>query len=86
MAMAHEPAYQYGDLARDSVARSIGNLLDHLQYSFPPIGLEIRIVGDLEDISFGLDTAVSLGFIVTERISNWFKHAFAGRGTKAGSG
>jgi two-component sensor histidine kinase len=79
MALAHELLYQSENLAEVSVSRYLRSLLAFLNQSISTVGTNIDIVKELDNISFGLDTAVPLGFIVTELVSNSLKHAFAGR-------
>ncbi len=76
MAMAHEKLYQSGNLARVRIRDYVGSLVDHLSASTGRVGNKIELIKDIEDLSFGLETAGPLGFILTELVSNCIKHAF----------
>lgn len=76
MAVAHEILYQSENLACLSVRDYIGNLLYHILSAHGSIGSRVIIDKEIEDVSFGLDTAIPLGFLLTELLSNCFKHAF----------
>jgi two-component sensor histidine kinase len=47
--------------------------------SFSFIGKRIQIRKEIQEIQLGIDMAVPLGFILTELISNCYKHAFLKR-------
>lgn len=76
MAMAHEKLYQSGNLAHVRIRDYVGSLVDHLSASAGLVGNKIELIKDIEDLSFGLETAGPLGFILTELVSNCMKHAF----------
>jgi two-component sensor histidine kinase len=76
MALAHELLYLSEKLVDITVREYLGRLLDHLFVSSKVIGMPISITQEIEEVSFGLDTGIPVGFIVTELISNCLKHAF----------
>jgi hypothetical protein len=76
MAVAHEILYQSDNLAHLSVRDYIENLLNHILYSHVSVGTSIFVEKDIEEVSFGLSTAIPLGFLITELLSNCLKHAF----------
>jgi PAS domain S-box-containing protein len=76
MAVAHEILYQSENLAHISVPDYIGNLLNHLIYSHGSVGANIAVEKEIEEVDFGLSTAIPLGFLLTELVSNCLKHAF----------
>jgi PAS domain S-box-containing protein len=80
MAQAHELLYQSENLACLNVRKYVANLLDHLILSIGSIGASVRIKKEIEDVSFGLDTAIPVGFLLTELLSNCLKHAFPNGG------
>ncbi|MFC1835926.1 PAS domain S-box protein, partial [Thermodesulfobacteriota bacterium] len=75
MAMAHEKLYKSESLAHLSLDEYIDGLIDHLIGS-SALGVSIELSKEIHDVSFGLDTAIPLGFILTELVSNCLKHAF----------
>lgn len=62
--------------AHDRLAKTVSTTVRHLTYSFSPITKRIELHQALEDIIVTIDKAVPLGLILTELISNAFKHAF----------
>lgn len=76
MALAHELLYQSENLVDIDINRYLGNLLNQLISSFSFIGKRIEIRKEIQEVQLGIDTAVPLGFILTELISNCYKHAF----------
>jgi PAS domain S-box-containing protein len=76
MAVAHEKLYRSKYLSKISFREYIGSLTTYLfeSYSFVPgqVGLETQI----EDIFVNLETAIPLGLIINELVSNSLKHAF----------
>jgi PAS domain S-box-containing protein len=78
MALVHEQLYQAGNMAKLEVAEYISRLLRHLAASFGDVSDGVAWDTDVEAVSFEVNTAVPLGFIITELVSNCLKHAFPG--------
>ncbi len=78
MALGHELLYQSQDLSSIRISKYFGNLLSQLIASFSIVGKRIEIRQDIQEVQLGIDTVVPLGFILTELISNCYKHAFPG--------
>jgi two-component sensor histidine kinase len=76
MALAHEKLYQTDNLAELKMSEYIDNLVDHLLVSFKTLGKPVRVTRSLDEVYLGLETVVPVGIIVTELLSNCFKHAF----------
>ncbi|MBM3298907.1 MAG: PAS domain S-box protein, partial [Deltaproteobacteria bacterium] len=79
MAIAHELLFQSENLTEIGMSHYLGSLVDHLAASMVTTVCAVEIKQDFEDVSLGLDTAIPVGFLVTELISNCFKHAFPDR-------
>ncbi|NIM16474.1 MAG: PAS domain S-box protein [Candidatus Aminicenantes bacterium] len=79
MALVHENLYQSGDLARISTEEYILSVVDYFLSTYG--NFEDRIVPNIqvENISLDMDTAVPIGLILTELLSNALKHAFLPR-------
>jgi PAS domain S-box-containing protein len=75
MSLVHEMLYRSGSLASIDFSAYLDELADHLRRSFDAAGL-IALRADAERVSFDIDTAVRCGLIVTELVSNGYKHAF----------
>jgi two-component sensor histidine kinase len=78
MAAAHERLYGSDNLAELNLDEYISSLVDHLSTSTGVSGSGIRVNRDIRNVSFGLDTATPLGFIISELVSNALKHAYPG--------
>jgi two-component sensor histidine kinase len=76
MALVHEKLYQSGNLssiALDTYARDLCAQLAQVGLSAQR-KVEIRV--DVEHLETGIETAIPLGVILNELISNCYKHAF----------
>lgn len=78
MALVHEQLYQAGNMAKLEVAEYISRLLRHLAASFGDVSDGVTWDTEIDAVSFEVGTAVPLGFIITELVSNCLKHAFPG--------
>jgi PAS domain S-box-containing protein len=76
MAVAHEKLYQSDNLATLDVSDYVQSLVEHLFVSADNPGEGVTPNFEIEPLSFGLDTALPLGLLVTELVSNCLKHAF----------
>jgi two-component sensor histidine kinase len=56
----------------------LSRLVDHLFASIGKVGKPVDLRKEIDEVHLGLDTAIPLGFIVTELLSNCLKHAFPG--------
>jgi len=74
MAMAHEKLYQSRDLSRILVGDYLNDLVAAVSRSLADGRLSFNVVAD--ETSIMLDTAVPLGLVVSELVSNTVKHAY----------
>lgn len=80
MALIHEELYKGDELKTLDFAAYLQKLTANLFDSYNLRNNDIVLKLDLEEIHLGMDTAIPLGIIVNELISNALKHAFlAGR-------
>ena len=76
MALVHEKLYQSEDMVSVDFADYIKNLVDYLFHSYSLDSEKVSLRLDVEKVFLGMDTAVPLGIIVNELVSNSLKHAF----------
>lgn len=81
MALVHEQLYQSGDLVRIAFATYVNQLIAHLKETYGHDG-GVSLRTDIEDVELGIETAVPLGLIINELISNAYKHAFSDAGAR----
>ena len=77
MALVHEKLYQSEDMVSVDFADYIKDLSDYLFHSYSVGGGKVSLRLDVENIFLGMDTAVPLGIIINELVSNALKHAFS---------
>ncbi|WP_440955439.1 histidine kinase dimerization/phosphoacceptor domain -containing protein [Methanosarcina sp. Mfa9] len=77
MALVHEKLYQSEDMVSVDFADYIRNLTNYLFQSYSIRNGNISLKLDVDRIFLGMDTAVPLGIIINELVSNSLKHAFA---------
>jgi two-component sensor histidine kinase len=76
IALFHEKLYQSKDLARVDIAGYLKGLTTGLFATYGANPNQVAFSMHVEDISLGVDAALSCGLIVNELISNSLKHAF----------
>lgn len=76
MSLVHDHLYANKDLSEIKVSEYLRSLADMIQQSFPPEGKDIQVHFQVGEGTLLLDTAVPLGLIFTELLSNSFKYAF----------
>jgi PAS domain S-box-containing protein len=76
IALAHEKLYQSQSLADLNVREYLTNLVDHMFAAGGRVGSTVHLQKEIAEVRVGLEIAVTLGFIVTELVSNSLKHAF----------
>jgi PAS domain S-box-containing protein len=80
MALIHEELYKGSGFEKLNFSQYIEDLTKNLFLTYRIIGNQISLNMDVEEIIlFDMDTAVPLGIIVNELVSNSLKHAFIGR-------
>jgi PAS domain S-box-containing protein len=79
MALIHEKLYRTEGLARINFKDYLESLTGLLLRSQAGKGTEVRHEVQLESVEVDIDTAIPLGLIANELISNCLKHAFIGR-------
>ncbi|MCX8159428.1 MAG: PAS domain S-box protein [Candidatus Saccharicenans sp.] len=78
MAMIHEHLYKSTNLARINFADYLNRLLVHLYNVHHQSQQKVKLETQLEPVEMDIGTAIPLGLLASELISNSFKHAFPG--------
>ncbi|MGE4544279.1 MAG: PAS domain S-box protein [Pedobacter sp.] len=76
MALAHEQLYQSKNLAEISIKSYVENLVGQLQEIFPSPDQAIDCQLTVEDLELDIAKVVPCGLLITELLSNAYKHAF----------
>jgi len=76
MALVHENLYQSKDLANVNLSEYVKHLVNTLFYSYGVDTSQIKLKMEIEDVMFGIETAIPCGLIINELVSNALKHAF----------
>ncbi len=76
IALVHEKLYQSQNLSRINLSGYIKELIDLISQSYINKSKEIHFNLNLVETDALIDTAVALGLIITEIITNTLKHAF----------
>lgn len=78
MATAHETLYQSENMATLNARDYVERLVDHLFVSHGNEEDTPSLKKDVQELLLRIDTAIPLGMLLTELISNALKHAFPG--------
>lgn len=76
MALVHEKLYQSSNLAQIDLGDYVRDLCVHLQESMGATQRGISVAVEAEAVYCGLETAVPLGLLLNELVTNSIKHAF----------
>jgi len=76
MALIHDKLYRSKELARIDFAGYIESLAAHLVHSLQVDPSRVNLVLDIKDVALDIHSAIPLGLIINELISNALKHAF----------
>ena len=75
MAIIHEKLYQSNDFTKINLAEYINSLVNGLFYSYS-IKNHINSIINVDDVELNIETAVPIGLILNELVSNSLKHGF----------
>lgn len=78
MALIHERLYQSESLAQIDFHAYITDLMEHLFRAFGTEPEAVQLSLDIEHAPVGVDTAIPVGLILNELVSNALKYAFPG--------
>ena len=76
MALVHQKLYQEDNLTGVNMRDYLNNLLDSLKHSFKVEKDKVKVEADIDELELDIDTAMPIGLLVNELITNTFKYAF----------
>ncbi|MGP8331722.1 MAG: PAS domain-containing sensor histidine kinase [Methanosarcinaceae archaeon] len=76
MALVHEALYLSNDLARIDFAVYLKKLCHNLSQMYGAYGKGIKVTIELCNVTLNMDQGIALGMVISELVSNAFKHAF----------
>lgn len=76
MALIHQQLYRTKDLSRIDFREYLEDLCNYLFFAYDISFSRIELKIEVDNIYFGIDTALPCGLIVNELVTNSIKHAF----------
>ena len=76
MSLVHEQLYRSVDLAHIDFAQYIEGLVEHVQSAYHDLARQVQVELVAESVFLDVGTAVPLGLVLNELVSNAYKHAF----------
>lgn len=76
MALAHEQLYQSKNLAEVNLKTYLESLIAQLRQAFLPPDQEITCRLEVEELVLDIEKVIPCGLLITELLSNAYKHAF----------
>lgn len=77
MALIHEKLYQSHDLANVNLAEYIESLSLHLFHMYSVDSNSVKLGMEVQDVYLDINTAIPIGLVINELVSNAVKHAFS---------
>jgi PAS domain S-box-containing protein len=78
MALVHDQLYRSGEFASIDLGQYVTSVTDALYQAHSARADQVTIRTDIADVTVEIDDAIPCGLILSELISNAFKHAFPG--------
>lgn len=76
MSLIHQMLYNKSNMSSVVLSEYFQLLLKEIEKSYTPITGRVKTILDCQAVTIDLDTAIPLGLIVNELVTNSFKHAF----------
>jgi len=76
MALIHQQLYRTKDLSRIDFREYIEDLCNYLFFAYDISFSRVSLQIEVDEIYFGIDTALPCGLIINELVTNAIKHAF----------
>ncbi len=78
MALIHEKLYESRDLSQIDFREYMHSLVTHLFDSYSLMPDQVQLEMQIETVALDIETAIPLGLLINELVSNSLKHAFPG--------
>ena len=79
MALIHQKLYQQDNLTSINIKEYLSDLTSSVQQTFKDNRTNITVNIDCDDLKLDVDTAIPLGLIINELVTNCYKYAFTGK-------
>lgn len=79
MALIHQKLYQQDNLTAVNMSEYLDDLVGTIQQTFRDNNTTVKADIICNDLSLDVDTAIPLGLIINELVTNCYKYAFTGR-------
>jgi two-component system, sensor histidine kinase PdtaS len=79
MALIHQKLYQQDNLTGVNMKEYLVDLVNTIQQTFKDTNTAIQADIVCNELSLDVDTAIPLGLIINELVTNCYKYAFTGR-------
>jgi len=76
MAMVHEMLYMRNDISQIEYKSYVQELSEYLIRSIKGVDSKVNLKIDIPDIKLGIDTAIPLGLLINEAVTNALKYGF----------
>lgn len=76
MSLIHDNLYKSEDLSSIQFKEYVKTLISQLFSTHSELSNNIKLVTDIFDVTFNMETAMPLGLIISEMVTNSLKHAF----------
>jgi two-component sensor histidine kinase len=79
IAFIHQNLYQHDDLKGVEINSFLRELTSHIRQVFERPGCPVEVVNEVPKFYLDIDSAIPLGLLINELLTNAYKYAFAGK-------
>jgi two-component sensor histidine kinase len=77
MALVHEQLYRAGNLSSIDLREYLKQLTENLSNVNRPLSARVMLLLEADPVTTGVESAIPLGLVVNELVSNAYRHAYA---------